>query len=206
MLNKTYTPLFGIIVFVTLYAIALFLYPGGSQTDTTATSFSFLHNYWCDIFGANAYNGAPNPAQFVAIAAMFVLCPSIALLWWWLPRLFIQKTEKPSVLHQIIRHFGVFAMFTLLFLSTSWHDVVINIAGFSGAISLFCFLYELHKHEKNAILGLGLLCFALSGANYLIYQTQFALFVLPLLQKITFALFFMWAAWINVSINMKYEI
>jgi hypothetical protein len=32
------------------------------------------------------------------------------------------------------------------------------------------------------------------------------LFILPVLQKITFALFFVWAAWINVSINMKYEV
>jgi hypothetical protein len=198
-----YTPLFGIIAFVCLYAVAIFLYPGGSQTDTMATSFSFLHNYWCDLFGATAYNGAPNPAQFVAIAAMLVLCPSIALLWWWLPRLFIQKEKNAPVSHKIIRYFGVFAMFALLFLWTSWHDAVVNISGFAGAISLFFFLYELYTHQKNALLGLGLLCVALSGCNYLVYQTQFALFILPVLQKITFVLFFVWAAWINVTINRK---
>ena len=47
-----------------------------------------MNNYWCDLMGDTAKNGAANPARPVAIAAWLILCSSLGLFWLLLPRLF----------------------------------------------------------------------------------------------------------------------
>jgi hypothetical protein len=201
--TTTLIPLFGIILYGLLYLTAVWLYPGGSQADKTAIGFSFVHNYWCELFREIAYNGLPNPARPVAITAMLLMCPSIGLLWFWLPRLFEKDDAKSIFLYKIIQYSGVFAMCVTLFLFTQWHDAVINVAGYIGSISIFCFLWALYQHRKYGLLLMGVLCLFLSSCNYLVYQSGIGLYFLPILQKITFLLCFLWAAWIDIAIYRR---
>ena len=87
------TPLAGIFLFLILYIIAAWLYPGGSKVDPQASGFSVLHNYWCDLFDVVAYNGSANPSRPIALIAMIILTGSFALLWYVLPRLFTVSSK-----------------------------------------------------------------------------------------------------------------
>ncbi|MFN7116301.1 MAG: hypothetical protein ACK4TA_05840, partial [Saprospiraceae bacterium] len=54
------TPLVGIVLFLVLYIVAAFYYPGGSNADHSAKGFSIVHNYWCDLLAIGAKNGQIN--------------------------------------------------------------------------------------------------------------------------------------------------
>ena len=78
-------PIFGTMLFVVLYIVATFLYPGGSQVDKNAVGFSWTNNYWCNLLNENAINGQLNPAKPVALTAMFLLCFTLAYFWFLFP-------------------------------------------------------------------------------------------------------------------------
>jgi hypothetical protein len=65
------SPLFGTLIYLLLYIVATFFYPGGSQVDKNSFGFSWAQNYWCNLLNENAINGQHNSARPIAIAAMF---------------------------------------------------------------------------------------------------------------------------------------
>lgn len=174
-------PLYGIVLFVLLYVIAALLYPGGSNTSTVSKGFSFWNNYWCDLTGDTAKNGAVNPARPVAIAAWVILCGSLGLFWILLPRLF----TVPQ--HPLIQYCGVIASVSAMLTFTVLHDTAINLAGFFGTIALVPAFVELKKAQYHHLLALALVCFLLGLVNYAIYMSKHGLAVLPALQKMTHA-------------------
>ncbi len=48
-------------------------YPGGSSADITAVGFNWKQNYWCDLTGSLAKNGAVNSARPIALIALIGL-------------------------------------------------------------------------------------------------------------------------------------
>jgi len=71
-------PLFGALLFIIFYIIAITLYPGGSQADISSKGFSWMNNYWCNLLNEKAMNGEYNTARPFAIAGMLLLCISMA--------------------------------------------------------------------------------------------------------------------------------
>ena len=49
------------VVFVVLTATAMFVYPGGTNTDKTTVGYSFLGNFFSDLGMTVAHNGQANP-------------------------------------------------------------------------------------------------------------------------------------------------
>ncbi len=190
------TPFIGIILFILLYIVAAYLYPGGSNINKTEKGFNLITNYWCDLTGDLAKNGEPNSGQFYALIAMTILCFSLMVFWFYLPELFKIKNKTSA----IIQYSGIISMSITLFLFTSYHDTVINIAGFFGVIAIILTFNELKKHRFNKLFGLGLMCFMMGSINYGIYQTQQFLFLLALLQKLTFVLCLTWFGIISLLI------
>jgi hypothetical protein len=106
--NKLFrlAPTIGAIVFLFLYVVSTFYYPGGSQFDARQAGFSWQHNYWCNLLDAHAINGKPNPAQPIAVCAMLVLCGSLIIFWW-------QFSTQPSLgklMQRLVRVFGSLAI------------------------------------------------------------------------------------------------
>lgn len=184
--------------FVILYIVATLFYPGGSQHDKTATGFSWLHNYCCNLLNTTAMNGEQNNAKPIAIAALSVLCVSLATFWYQFPRYMgFQKSYRIAV-----RISGITAMATALFLLTPYHDAVINIAGIAGVIALAGTLVGLYKNSWRGLFLFGLFNLLLVGVNnYLYYATN--LFYLPVVQKITFACFLLWFCLIDIKLLLK---
>ncbi|MBN8676119.1 MAG: hypothetical protein J0L56_18450 [Chitinophagales bacterium] len=180
-------PALGIGLYVLLYIIATFLYPGGSDINRAAAGFSWQHNYWCELMADYAQNGQVNTARPVAITAMFLLGISLTLFWYFASFLF--RSRSPGRI--LIRYAGILSMLTMVFLLFAEHDPVINTAGALGMTALITVTIGLYKKRNYTLAAMGILCVLLSALNNYIYFTN-ELYYLPVIQKISFAVFLFW--------------
>ena len=195
------TPLIGICLFIVLYVVAAFEYPGGSNADTSQKGFNIFSNYWCDLLNYDAKNGDYNTSRPVALAAMILLSVSLALFWYFLP-LFIYTARE----HQkIIQFSGVFSAVTALFVFTKYHDVVIDVAGLFGAVAFLGAFIGLFKSGWYRLTAMGIFCLVLCLVNYVIYQSRQFVSILPLLQKATFLLCLCWFFFMDIQIYRMLE-
>jgi hypothetical protein len=186
-------PLYCIVVFFCLFAIAAWRYPGGTKFDKSTVGFSMRHNYWCDMLDATAYNGQPNPGSKIAIIATLVLCFGVA----WLCYFFPLKTNTVPLLRWGIQVFGIGSMCIFALLFTPLHNLVILVGAPLGGIALLGVTVILQRLGWHGLFYCAMCCFLLAAANYIVYQTKVGLGILPVLQKATFALFAIWIALVN---------
>lgn len=191
--NWVLVPLVGILLFTILYIIATFFYPGGSIAEKTSKGFDWLNNYWCDLTDQFARNGEINFARPIALSAMLILFSSLAVFWFHLPRLFQNSKFNPT-----IRYTGISSMTVAIFSFTSFHDIVINVAGVLGIITLIATLICLYRSRFHNLFFYGIFCLSVLLLNYFIFDTGRLLSYLPVIQKVTFLLFFIWICLMDV--------
>ncbi len=192
-------PIVGICLFFLLYLFAALVYPGGSQVDKTENGFSLLHNYWCDLLADKAQNDEPNTAQPLAISAMILLCASLVVFWYYVPKLFEPHTQNAKTMQRT----GMSSMVISAFLFTDFHDTVINLGGTLGIIAVLLTFVNLYKSKFYKLFAVGMLCLMLCLFNYFIYETKIYLSLLAVTQKITFVLFLGWLGVIDFYIYHK---
>lgn len=197
--NILFLPTFSIIIFLVLYIYAASLYPGGSKADKQAIGFSWRHNYWCDLFDAIAQNGTASSARPYAIVAMIILCAGFAYLFYLIPQLF--DFQDPKL--QWLQITGILTAAIAVLIFTPLHGYVIHFAGLFGAIALCLTFYFLYQSNYHFLFYFGLICLLLCIANIIIYDTGWGLYYLPIFQKLTFLIFFIWAIALNWAI-VKY--
>jgi len=183
----------GVCIFIVLYFVAAYFYPGGSQADKTVKNFSWLNNYWCDLLSEQAKNGQDNTARPIAIISWLILCFSLLVFWYFLPELFFINSKIKNV----IRFCGVIAMLIAMFLFTHLHDVVIHAASLFGLIAFSGAFVCFYKSRLYGFFYTGLFCIALMGLNYFIMVGNTCVSYLPLIQKITFVIVLAWILFIN---------
>ncbi|MFM2224716.1 MAG: hypothetical protein RJA07_918 [Bacteroidota bacterium] len=188
-------PIFGIVLFVCLYITATLFYPGGSSANRTTVGFDWLQNYWCDLLGRYAKNRELNSAQPIALTAMVLLCFTLSVFWFFIPKLF-----NNSPLNSIIRYTGIAAMMGTVFLFTDFHDIVINVAGTLGTIALTGVFIGLYRKQLYAFFSYGTFCLTMMMGNYFIYKTGFFISLLPIIQKITFLFFLSWICMLDMHL------
>jgi len=197
--NMLLLPLGGMGSFVLFYILAALNYPGGSWVAREQDGFSFWHNYLCDLLDIYAINGEPNTARFYAIVALVLLCTGLFLLWFYLPRLFENKSTNRSIM-QIS---GLLSLITIVFLAFGNHDKVVRMAGFLGVIAFITCFIELHRSGHKNLFLWGVICLLVFLINYYIYETGFLIRLLPVIQKITFVLFISWFICLDVALYLK---
>jgi hypothetical protein len=195
-------PIAGFCLFIILYFIAATLYPGGSEVNRLAKGFSWKHNYWCDLLETHAGNGELNTARQIAIIAMAVLCLSLGLFWYFVPRLFTFKTFT----NRIIQCTGILSMAVLVLLQADFHDIIINMAGLSGIIAITGTLIGLYKNHSYMLFLFGLICLFLFFLNNYIYYSKQLIWHLPVIQKISFFLFLLWFSLIAIQLFKKHKV
>ncbi|TDS16873.1 hypothetical protein DFQ03_1361 [Maribacter caenipelagi] len=191
--------LIGIGFFIIFYVIAAKKYPGGSWIDPDLNRFSFWHNYLCDLLDLNAINGETNKARLYAIIALSLLCTSILLLWTLLPKLFKRKNN----IQKLMGGSGYLSLFSILFLVLDYHDIVVRIAGIFGLVAFITCCIELYKTSYKKLFLLGVVCIIIFLSNYYIYETGIIIHILPVVQKITFALFIVWFIALDLTLYQK---
>ncbi len=193
------SPIIGIGLFLIFYIVAAFYYPGGSDVNKTAQGFSIIHNYWCDLLAKGAKNGQLNPAQPIAIAAMIVLCTSLSVFWYLLPKLL--KTGSHH--YNMVQFSGIMSMLLSIFIFSNYHDFIIIAAVFLGVIALTGTYIALYRSKAFRLFLFGIFCLLLILLNAYIYYTRHLILALPLLQKITFLSYLLWVAFINLKLYFK---
>jgi hypothetical protein len=73
------------VVGLSLLALAMRLYPGGTELDPHCAGHSFWFNLLCDLTGDRALNGAANPGGPFARAAMVAFSVGLGAFWLILP-------------------------------------------------------------------------------------------------------------------------
>lgn len=190
-------PIWGSVIFVLLYIIATFLYPGGSQVDQNAVGFSWANNYWCNLLNVTAINGMPNPAKPIAITGMFVLCFTLAYFWYVFPKqMSLAKGWKYT-----IQLSGALSMCIAFFLFTDFnHDWVTNLASFFGLLATIGTFIGLYQTKWKMLFIFGLFNIALVCLNNYVYYTKGLIIYLPIIQKISFASFLVWVCCIDLQL------
>lgn len=189
-------PIIGILSFTVLYIYSSSLYPGGSQADLNSKSFSWIHNYWCNLMNEKGMNGEINPARPFAISAMILLCFSLIFF-------FIQFAEtyaKNETWKQIIKINGILSMSFAMLIFTKYHDLMTLISSIFGLLVVVGIIREIYKSNLLVFKISGILCIFLLFVNNYIYYTEHFIEVLPLLQKITFAAVLFWIIGLNTKL------
>lgn len=197
--SSTIITLLGALAFVCLYIIATLYYPGGSQVDVNEKGFSWLNNYWCNLLNDNAINGQHNPAKPIAMAAMLVLCFTLANFWYNFPRR-VQFKKSSRLAVQIS---GVVAMVVAMFLFTNLHDWVINIASVFALIAIVGTFIGIYKQKWLGLFRLGIFNLLLVALNNILYYGNGLRLYLPVIQKITFLFFIIWICLIDIKLYNK---
>jgi hypothetical protein len=190
-------PILGTLLFILLYFFATLLYPGGSQVNKDAVGFSWINNYWCNLLNENAINGQLNPAKPVAITGMFILCLTLAFFWF----LFPKEMKVNKNLKLVIQISGALAMTIAFFLFTNInHDLVTNLASVFGLIATAGTYIGLYKARWLILFRFGLINILLVAANSYVYYTKGLIIYLPVIQKISFAVFLIWICCIDINL------
>ena len=192
------TPILGTILFVVLYFVATFFYPGGSQVDKNSIGFSWTDNYWCNLLMEDAINGQHNSAKPIALTGMFVLCLTLSIFWFEFPRqINIGKNTKLT-----IQVSGILAMTIAFFLFTNFnHDIVTNLASIFGLIATVGTFVGLYKTKWFRLFAFGFVNILLVGMNNYVYYSKGLIVYLPIIQKISFVTFLVWICSICITMN-----
>jgi len=197
-----YITIGGIIIFIILYVVATFYYPGGSNFDAQQTGFNWSTNYWCELLGRNAKNGQPNTARPIGLIGMLVLAITISIFWLNLPRLIPMKFWY----NKLLQTTGILAMLCSIFIYSYYHDLTIYLAVLFGTFAFTLTLYGLYRNHFIGYFNLCVLCVILIFLNNIIYITDYKIEYLPILQKVTFGFVFLWISLISLKFLKVEEI
>lgn len=203
-----YAPIVGLVLYVFVFTYATAGYPGGSYNKPQANGYSFFHNFLCDAMDLVTKNGIKNKSRSIAIVAHIILSVSMISFFYILPKVFLYKNRNTK----LIRYFGVASMTVLIFMYTSYHDLMVTITGILGSVALVPLFIELHKNKNKGLMQMAYLCFSFSLVVFFSYETKIGFYYLPFIQKITFfldACFVFWSCKIvlfnNKNLNLKQQ-
>jgi hypothetical protein len=189
----------GSFLFVILYVIAAFLYPGGSGTDKTAIGYDWTNNYWCNLLSEKAINGQTNTARPIAVIAMFVLCLSLSTFWILFPAL----TQLKKYHRLLIQVAGTVCMLTsFLLLIRIDHDLAVNTSSLFGLIAMIGTLIALYQLKWKWLVAIGLFDLLLVALNNYLYHSNEMMY-LPIVQKFSFLSFLVWFSVISIKLYYK---
>ena len=184
---KKHTILVGIIIALSLLYVATLQYPGGSQRSTTSVGYEWRNNYLCNLFNAKAVNGAANPSRPWAITGMLFLSVSFGLFFFD----FSAKIPAPGAA-KIVRYCGVGAMVFAFLVASPYHDPMVTAAGTLALISMFYITVFIFKSRLHLFKVLSVICLLVFYCCNYFYYTRSYLDILPVLQKVLFALAITW--------------
>lgn len=195
-------PLFGILAYVSLFCFSSTLYPGGSKADANSIGFDWVHNYWCNLLNDAAINGAPNPGKTFAVIAMIILCTSVLVFF----VNFGLNFAKGKIWKRFILIGGTLSMLFAFLISTKFHDLMTILSSIFGLFALIGIMLELYQSQLTYYKIGAVVCIILLGLNNYIYYTKHFLEVLPLLQKVTFAVVLTWIVFLNLKISSMKDV
>ncbi|RYF78153.1 MAG: hypothetical protein EOO39_02165 [Cytophagaceae bacterium] len=173
--------LLGALLSMTLFLVAAWYYPGGSQVDSHSVGYDWKANYISNLFGERALNGSANAARSWALGGMVFLAISFALF-------FIDFSRKIPAkgAANVIRYVGVTGMLFTILIATPLHDLMITIASTLFLVSFFYITVFIVKSRLHLLKFLCVICLLIFYTTLYLYGSGDYRSYLPIMQKITF--------------------
>lgn len=140
------------VVGLTLLALAMHRYPGGTEIDPHCVGHSFWLNFLCDLTGDRALNGASNAAgRGVARAAMAAFSIGLGAFWLILPAEF----PEHRALAAIVRVAGAVSVLGFLAVPVAegpLHAVAVFAASVPGVLAAIVGLVATVRYVRDKLL------------------------------------------------------
>ena len=193
-------------MFLILYYYASLLYPGGNQVNAESTGFDWFHHYWCDVLESNAMNGKLNPARSFGIMGMLFFAFGMLPFWYFYPF----HNGWSALMKIIIRWTGMMAMLFAVLVFTKLHATMIILSSGFGGLAILGLIVSLLKERRTLLFSYGLFSLFLVASNNFMYFSRIGVFILPLVQKVSFLIVLFWIVLINIgmiaSIRKNFEL
>lgn len=187
MTLKYHVPAIGIAVGLCLFVVAASYYPGGTTESTSTVGYSWAHNFICSLFAPRALNGAANPARYVAVPAMLLLCVSLGVMF---RRI---STRVDSRLHKsTIEIGGIGSMVYGFLVVTPMHDLMVTISLLFSVVALLATTHLLSIERRWWLSGGGAMGIALLLVGATMYYGKVAYSLLPVVQKVSLLICIGW--------------
>lgn len=190
--------LFGIALFFIGFYYSTYLYPGGSVVDPSSTSYSWLHNYWCDLTGVENIRLETNGARAIALPAILILCFSMGLFF-----IRFALTYGSGKLKKLLLISGPVTMALATLIFTELHNEMIIISSLVGLVTVYALMKILNRAAMPSFKYAAIGCGVLLVINNIIYYTRFGIYFLPVVQKLTFTFILVWIFTLTVRMMIK---
>ena len=194
-------PVLGTLAFIAAYFWASTLYPGGTKFDHATVGYDHLFNFWCDLLEPLSYSGKPNLGYSIALSATIGLCSSMVFLWHFITELFPDKKMKCHV----VRIAGGISMLFSIFVFSKSHDFFILTAAFFGIVAFTTVIWGLLEKREFLLVGMTAVTLLSVILALLLWQTQIAPLWVPISQKISFILFFLWVWMVFIKVTVCFS-
>jgi hypothetical protein len=188
------------VVGLALLALAMRLYPGGTELDPHTVGHSLWFNLLCDLTGGRALNGAPNAGSSFARAAMVAFSVGLAAFWLILPAEF----PDHRALGAVVRACGsvsVLGFFAVPVASGALHPIAVFAAAVPGVVAaLVACVATLRYVTDKLLLAAAAGSIATAAADSVLYAQRVlddyrsCPPALPVFQRLTMLFVFVWAA------------
>lgn len=173
-------PTITIFIAFCLFVIATTYYPGGTTNSANTVGYSWSENFICSLFAPHALNGDLNPARYIAIPSMFLLCLALGTMF----KLISVKVK--SIIHKnAIEIGGIGAMVYGFLAVTPIHDLVISIGLIFSLAALLATTHILYIEGRWLLFGWGVISLALLLISAAIYYGNLFYNLLPVVQKVS---------------------
>lgn len=188
-------------VFVVLLGTSMVLYPEGTWTDRTTTSYRFFENFFCDSTHAHGLNGMPNPGAPYAKAALVAMAPALVLFFVCLARTLVARPGRARAVHALGILSGVALVFVPFTPSDTFgalHAVPSLTASCSGLLALLLFLSAAWREPgAGRAFAMGVVLLLIASVDVALYVHQVRTngptpLALPALQKVAAAWLLGW--------------
>jgi hypothetical protein len=186
-MKKRHLPLIGILVSVVLFALSGSYYPGGTSDSPDSAGYDWSRNFISTLFAPIALNGAANPARRLAIPAMLVFCISIGVLF-----RNISRKVKSRFHRKTIEIGGIGTAIYAFLVVTPMHDLLVSIALLFFLVAVLATLHLLYVEGHMGLFYSGITCLTLLLSSAVMYYGHVLFGVLPVAQKLTFAVSVGW--------------
>ena len=194
-------PVLGTLAFTTAYFWAGALYPGGTKFDHAAKGYDHLYNFWCDLLEPLSYSGEANLGYSIALPATIILCFSMVFLWHFITELFPDKKIKGH----IVRMGGGISMLLSIFVFSKSHDLFILTAAFFGIVAFVTVMWGLIEKKEFSLVTMTAVTLLSVVLALLLWQTQVLPLWVPITQKISFVVFFLWVWMVVIKVTVCFS-
>lgn len=130
----------GILAFLALTTLAMFIYPGGTNLDKTTAGYQFFTNYFSDLGRTVAHNGQPNTVSSV-LFTLAMACAGGGLIVFFIAfTRFFQHTKIQRVVSSVGAGFGLVAGLCFIGVGLAPSNVTRAAHGFFVLAAFFTFL------------------------------------------------------------------